>query len=80
LYNHLLSLLPWATDIAKELSLQIREAPDPRDVPGNKALLDRLNVINADMGLPEMPVLDPLKRGAGAGAACPYNRPPAPLA
>jgi hypothetical protein len=39
LYNHLLSLLPWATDIAKELSLQIREAPDPRDVPGNKALL-----------------------------------------
>jgi len=33
--------------------------------PGNKALLDRLNVINADMGLPEMPVLDPLKRGAG---------------
>ena len=33
--------------------------------PGNKALLDRLNIVNRDMGLAEMPVLDPLKRGAG---------------
>ena len=32
---------------------------------GNKALLDRLNAVNADLGLPAMPVLDPLKRGAG---------------
>jgi glutamate carboxypeptidase len=39
--------------------------PAMAPTPGNKALLDRLNVINADMGLPEMPVLDPLKRGAG---------------
>lgn len=39
--------------------------PAMAPTPGNKALLDRLNVINTDMGLPEMPVLDPLKRGAG---------------
>jgi len=39
--------------------------PAMAPTPGNKALLDRLNVINADIGLPEMPVLDPLKRGAG---------------
>jgi glutamate carboxypeptidase len=32
---------------------------------GNKALLERLNDINRDMGLPEMDALDPLKRGAG---------------
>ncbi|MBD3762952.1 M20/M25/M40 family metallo-hydrolase [Rhizorhabdus sp.] len=32
---------------------------------GNKAILDRLNLINRDMALPEMPPLDPLKRGAG---------------
>jgi glutamate carboxypeptidase len=32
---------------------------------GNRALLDRLNSVNRDMGLAEMPALDPLKRGAG---------------
>lgn len=32
---------------------------------GNRALLGRLNVINADLGLPIMAALDPLKRGAG---------------
>ena len=32
---------------------------------GNKALLDKLNVVNRDMRLAEMPALDPLKRGAG---------------
>lgn len=32
---------------------------------GNRAILDRLNIVNRDMGLPEMPPLDPLKRGAG---------------
>ena len=32
---------------------------------GNKALLARLNGVNADLGLSEMPTLDPLKRGAG---------------
>lgn len=39
--------------------------PAMAPTPGNKALLDRLNAINTDMGLPQMPVLDPLKRGAG---------------
>jgi glutamate carboxypeptidase len=32
---------------------------------GNRALLGRLNVVNRDLGLPEMAALDPLKRGAG---------------
>jgi glutamate carboxypeptidase len=39
--------------------------PPMPPTPGNHALLDRLNAINAELGLPEMPVLDPLKRGAG---------------
>lgn len=32
---------------------------------GNRALLARLNGVNADLGLPEMAPLDPLRRGAG---------------
>jgi glutamate carboxypeptidase len=32
---------------------------------GNNALLARLNAVNRDLGLPDMPPLDPLKRGAG---------------
>lgn len=32
---------------------------------GNRALLGRLNIVNRDLGLPEMVALDPLKRGAG---------------
>jgi glutamate carboxypeptidase len=32
---------------------------------GNRALLSRLNKVNADMGLPAMGELDPAKRGAG---------------
>ncbi len=32
---------------------------------GNRALLAALNGVNRDLGLPEMPALDPLKRGAG---------------
>jgi glutamate carboxypeptidase len=32
---------------------------------GNRALLARLNMINRDMGLPQMGELDPVKRGAG---------------
>ncbi|MFM7028888.1 MAG: M20/M25/M40 family metallo-hydrolase [Chakrabartia sp.] len=39
--------------------------PPMAPTPGNKAVLDRLNGVNADLGLPPMPVLDPLKRGAG---------------
>lgn len=43
------------------------EGPYPPMAPtdGSKALLGALNRINADMGLPQMPALDPLKRGAG---------------
>jgi len=33
--------------------------------PGNRALLARLNEINAEIGLEQMAELDPLKRGAG---------------
>ncbi len=32
---------------------------------GNRALLERLNGVNVDLGLPVMAELDPLKRGAG---------------
>ena len=32
---------------------------------GNRALLRRLNVVNADMGLAQMGELDPADRGAG---------------
>jgi glutamate carboxypeptidase len=39
--------------------------PPMAPTDGNKALLTKLNAINADLGLPEMPALDPLKRGAG---------------
>lgn len=39
--------------------------PPMSPTPGNQALLDRLNSINADLGLDAMPALDPLKRGAG---------------
>jgi glutamate carboxypeptidase len=33
--------------------------------PGNRALLDKLNGVNATLGLAPMAPLDPLKRGAG---------------
>lgn len=39
--------------------------PAMAPTPGNQAILDKLNGVNRDMGLPEMPPLDPLKRGAG---------------
>lgn len=39
--------------------------PAMAPTPGNQAILDKLNGVNRDMGLPEMPALDPLKRGAG---------------
>ncbi|HEX8363684.1 MAG TPA: M20/M25/M40 family metallo-hydrolase [Allosphingosinicella sp.] len=32
--------------------------------PGNRALLARLNAVNRDLGLPEMPEYDPARRGA----------------
>jgi glutamate carboxypeptidase len=39
--------------------------PPMAPTPGNLAILDRLNQVNATLGLPEMPALDPLRRGAG---------------
>ncbi|MBV9930372.1 MAG: M20/M25/M40 family metallo-hydrolase [Alphaproteobacteria bacterium] len=39
--------------------------PPMAPAPANKALLDRLNLVNRDLGLAEMGLLDPLKRGAG---------------
>ena len=53
---------------APRTSAEIRFAdPYPPMAPteGNRALLARLNAVNRDMGLPEMPELDPLRRGAG---------------
>jgi glutamate carboxypeptidase len=43
------------------------DEPYPPMAPtaANKALLDRLNLVNRDLGLAEMGLLDPLKRGAG---------------
>lgn len=39
--------------------------PSMAPTQGNRALLAKLNRVNGDMGLPVMPELDPLKRGAG---------------
>jgi glutamate carboxypeptidase len=39
--------------------------PPMAPTAGNAALLDRLNAVNRDLGLPEMGALDPVKRGAG---------------
>ena len=39
--------------------------PPMAPTPGNRALLDKLNAVNATLGLPAMGALDPLKRGAG---------------
>ena len=47
-----------------EISFELRYPPMP-PTDANLALLARLNVINADMGLPEMPVFPPAMRGAG---------------
>jgi glutamate carboxypeptidase len=38
--------------------------PPMAPTAGNRALLARLNLINRDLGLPEMPEYDPAKRGA----------------
>ncbi|QLC25130.1 M20 family metallopeptidase [Parasphingopyxis algicola] len=38
--------------------------PPMAPTDGNRALLDRLNAVNRDLGLDEQPVLDPLRRGA----------------
>ena len=50
-------------------SAELRFDPDtyPPMAPteGNKALLAELNIVNRDMGLPQMEAIDPLRRGAG---------------
>lgn len=48
-----------------EISFDPGSYPPMAPTAGNKALLDRLNALNRDIGLPEMAALDPLKRGAG---------------
>jgi len=47
-----------------EISFELRYPPMP-PTDANLALLARLNVINVDLGLPEMPVFPPAMRGAG---------------
>jgi glutamate carboxypeptidase len=39
--------------------------PPMTPTPGNIALLERLNAVNADLGLAPMGMLDPVKRGGG---------------
>jgi glutamate carboxypeptidase len=50
-----------------EAELTFAETGYPAMAPteGNKALLTRLNGVNKTLGLPEMPMGDPAKRGAG---------------
>ena len=48
-----------------EISFDPGSYPPMAPTAGGRALLDRLNAVNRDLGLPEMPILDPLKRGAG---------------
>lgn len=47
-----------------EISFEFRYPP-MSPAQGNIALLDRLNAVNADLGLPKMDVFPPSKRGAG---------------
>jgi glutamate carboxypeptidase len=54
--------LPGATS---SISFDDDAYPPMAPTPGNRALLARLNRVNADMGLAAMTELDPLKRGAG---------------
>src|SRR5438309_558725 len=48
-----------------EISFDEDSYPPMPPTQGNRALLARLNEVNADMGLPQMGELDPAKRGAG---------------
>jgi glutamate carboxypeptidase len=49
-----------------DATIMFKEAyPPMAPTAGNAVLLDTLNVINADLGLATMPVLDPMRRGAG---------------
>lgn len=48
-----------------EIAFDDHAYPPMAPTPESRALLARLNAINADLGLAEMGELDPLKRGAG---------------
>ena len=48
-----------------EIKFESGGYPAMAPTDGNRAILAALNGVNADLGLPEMPPLDPLKRGAG---------------
>jgi glutamate carboxypeptidase len=48
-----------------ELTLFDGAYPPMAPTPANQALLDRLNIVNRDLGLEAMQPIDPLKRGAG---------------
>jgi glutamate carboxypeptidase len=48
-----------------EISFNDDEYPPMPPTAGNRALLARLNLVNTDMGFPQMGELDPAKRGAG---------------
>jgi glutamate carboxypeptidase len=54
-----------APETSAKISFDPGGYPAMAPTDGNRALLARLNRINADLGLPEMAPLDPLKRGAG---------------
>jgi len=47
-----------------EIAFEFRYPP-MAPTEGNRALLGRLNAVNADLGLPDMPILPPALRGAG---------------
>ena len=48
-----------------EISFDEDGYPPMPPTKGNRRLLEQLNMVNADMGLPQMGELDPAKRGAG---------------
>jgi glutamate carboxypeptidase len=48
-----------------EIKFESGGYPAMAPTEGNRAILTALNGVNVDLGLPEMPALDPLKRGAG---------------
>jgi glutamate carboxypeptidase len=48
-----------------EITFDPGSYPAMAPTPGNSAILAALNSVNRDLGLPEQPPLDPLKRGAG---------------
>ena len=48
-----------------KLAFDPDEYPPMAPTEGNRAILAKLNLVNADMGLEQMGELDPMKRGAG---------------